>query len=128
MGRISGTEGRVTSSTAFEEIMTLKKALIGVVFVVVAGPISIFLAIDSEGFAFQHRLRTPGLYVADRLLPPQSSGFNQFAESMSIAVSVDALIWFLIICGTVLIIARYRRSQKHRNRKSPVDIKPGGDR
>ncbi len=93
--------------------MTLRKVLYGIAFCVVVGPLSAILAVLSEGISLQHLLNgTLGLYVAERLLPPEAGGFELFARRTNIAFSVDASIWFLLISGVVLMIVRHRRLQK----------------
>lgn len=100
--------------------MTIRNVILWTVFAVVAAGLSIPLALLSEALAVQHAFLegTPGLFVAIRLAPPNSiHAFEIMGRQMTIALAIDAPCWFLIICGTAVLVSRRRRRDKAQGRQ-----------
>jgi hypothetical protein len=91
--------------------MRVRTVLLWGVFVVFAAPISILLALKSEGVALQYGILhgTPGLIVSGWLVPPSPEAL---AKHLVAQLAVDAPLWFLVICGSAVAIVRRRRRTK----------------
>ncbi len=94
--------------------MTIRNTILWTLFVITAAGFSILLAFASEGIALQHGFMngTPGLLIALRMVPPDSvHAFDVMGKQMNIRLAVDAPCWFLIICGTAVLV-NWRRRRK----------------
>ncbi len=98
-----------------ESSRTPRKVALIVLFVVLAAPLSILLALKTEGMANQFGLThgTPGMMIAERVV--ESEGFKGVAESMDVELAIDAPCWFLFLSATAMIVARRRRRNGDRS-------------
>jgi hypothetical protein len=71
------------------------KIVFGAGFIILAVILSPLLALKSEGIALQYGLGTPGLYVADQVIPPSVGGLELMSKATLIQVTVDAPLCFL---------------------------------
>lgn len=98
--------------------MTIRRFLQWAAFIIVAIVVSIPLALTSEGIAFQYGFLngTPGMVVANRLVPSSSDrGFEALAKAGHIMLAVDAPLWFVAICGAAVIVVVGRRRANQSN-------------
>lgn len=82
------------------------------IFILLGVVLSVLLAIASEAFAYQHTThwRTPGIIVAEQLVPPRASPpVETFTRSLTVSLAIDIPIYFLLICVIAFAINRYHR-------------------
>jgi hypothetical protein len=81
----------------------------------VAAVLSVFLALQSEGLADQYGFTTgtPGEIVSRMVVP--ASGLDSLGKSMTVPLAVDAPIWFVVICGSAVIVTTVRRRGRQKS-------------
>lgn len=94
--------------------MTTRRIFQWAAFVLIAGAVSVPLALKAEGIAYQFGFLngTPGMVVANRLVSPSSDrGFEAMAKAGNVMLAVDAPLCFALICsiGAFLVGIRRRR-------------------
>lgn len=105
--------------------MTLIKVILGLVLI----PVSFVLAILSEGIALQcGSYYTPGLYIVTWFISREASEEGLLGKWLEIAVSIDASVWFLLICGMVLLIRRHNRTEKSMASEPGNQPRTGGEK
>jgi len=86
-----------------------------IVFFVVVGLLSMFLALMSEGLVLQYNpifSETPGMYVGQLLFP--TGGWETFGREWLTWIAVDSLICFVIVWQVVRAAERFReRHSRH---------------
>jgi hypothetical protein len=85
-----------------------------IVFFVVVGLLSLFLALMSEFFMLQHAdiYQTPGMYIGELLLPAHD--WNTLFKQWLIWIAVDSLPCFLFLWVTIRAAERFRERHSRR--------------
>jgi peptidoglycan/LPS O-acetylase OafA/YrhL len=79
-----------------------------IVFFVVVGLLSLFLALMSEGFMLQHTAiyQTPGMYIGELLFPAHD--WDRLTRQWLTWIAVDSFLWFVIVWQVVKAAERFR--------------------
>jgi hypothetical protein len=95
-----------------QQQMKIRDTLLGIVFVIVAGTLSVLLALFCEGLVFQYGLPvgTPGMYVDRWLFPPSAGGLPSLGRSLHVILAIDWLVWFSLI--SIAALLWYRNKSK----------------
>jgi hypothetical protein len=79
--------------------------------VAVAAVVALFLAFGGSSIQDNLGIRTPGTLASDALVPPKPSPhqFEAVGEGLRMAMFVDWIFWFALICGIYFLITRLGR-------------------
>lgn len=94
-----------------------RKILRGIGCVVVAALLCLPLAVWAEVFAVEHWFfrGTPGLALSAKLFPQgQSQSLSTLRKSIILEVSVDAGVFFVVICAALFSACKFRDRLRRR--------------
>lgn len=88
--------------------VTIPKWMRAAAAVVVAAAGALFLAFGGSSIQDNLGIRTPGTLALDALVPPNlpPHQFEAVGEGLRMAMFVDWIFWFSVICGIYFLITR----------------------
>ncbi len=88
--------------------MKMRRVLLWLLMVIGAVLTSIPLALWSEGLGYRFDFETPGMIVAEHLVPADSArGLQVMSQRMNIQMPIDAAVWVIAILGVAVLAMRY---------------------